>query len=117
LPSCISAPLPIELLDVTVKCFDNKVYIEWTTGSEQNNDYFKVKKLGILQEKVRIRGAGSTTTQRSYFWVDSEPQGENIYELWQVDYDGKETKMAVATVICYPKERIILWNVLGQRVR
>ena len=67
--------------------------MDWTTASEENNDYFTVERSqdgSDFQELYRKDGAGVSTTFLYYFGYDNKPDlGVNYYRLKQTDYDGK----------------------------
>jgi hypothetical protein len=85
--------LPIDLVKFTAKQEGSKVRIDWTTASEEDNDYFTVErsKDGLdFQELFRKDGAGVSTTFLYYFGYDHSPKvGLNYYRLKQTDFDGK----------------------------
>jgi autotransporter-associated beta strand protein len=85
--------LPIDLIQFAAKQEGSKVRIDWTTASEENNDYFTLErsKDGVeFQELFRKEGAGVSTTFLYYFGYDNAPRvGVNYYRLKQTDFDGK----------------------------
>jgi hypothetical protein len=87
-----TAPLPIELIDFSAKCGNNKVDLKWTTASEINNDYFTIDKGkdGITFESLAvIHGAGNSSQLNYYLWTDDQAtQGTSYYRLRQTDYNG-----------------------------
>ena len=59
--------------------------------SELNNDYFEVLRSndGINWEQIaQVSGAGTTKENNPTFTDEAPKQGENYYQLNQVDYDG-----------------------------
>jgi trimeric autotransporter adhesin len=90
-----TAPLPIELVNFSANCNDNKVDIKWTTASEFNNDYFTIDRTedGIyFESKVIINGAGNSSQTTNYFWTDEQPlEVTSYYRLRQTDFDGSVT--------------------------
>jgi len=84
--------LPIELMHFNVVNQENRVFLEWTTASEINNDYFEVERssdgnnfevLGV------VGGMGNSFSPVDYSIVDTQPKsGTNYYRLKQVDFDG-----------------------------
>ena len=60
-----------------------------------NNDYFSIYRStnatdwNLIGE---IEGAGNTSTQLTYQWIDNNPlSGVSYYKLAQTDYDGIKT--------------------------
>lgn len=87
-----SAPLPIELLEFGGVCNKNNITLNWSTASENNNDYFTIEKskngnsfstLGI------VNSTGNSTTVKNYSLTDFNPfENTTYYRLKQTDYDG-----------------------------
>ncbi len=97
------APLPIELLDFTARLEVDHVNLRWITSTEHNNDYFMVERAGEdlkWKDFLTVPGAGSSTTQLSYYEKDREPLlGVSYYRLKQVDFDGTYTYSDVVSVL------------------
>ncbi len=90
--------LPIELLRFNATADNTAAYLDWSTASETNNDYFTVEKSanGLDFEAIgTVDGAGNSSTVHSYSFTDefSTLQLSNFplvyYRLKQIDYDGK----------------------------
>lgn len=88
-------PLPINLLNFSVKDCDEKACIDWTTLTETNNDFFTIDKTrdDVNYEVVaKVKGAGNSTGLKSYRFTDTEPyDGVSYYRLMQTDYNGSFT--------------------------
>jgi len=98
-------PLPISLLSFTADCNnDNNIEINWTTATEQNNDYFTLLRSydGIEYEEIdRIMGAGNSNDILNYTYSDYNTAEENYYyKLQQTDYDGKSVIFDAIYVKC-----------------
>ena len=96
-------PLPIVLKNFVASLGGNQsVYLNWTTSSELNNDYFELQRssAGEVFEKIAmIKGAGTTNLETSYQFNDrTPPRGINYYRLKQVDFDGKFTYSNVVSI-------------------
>ncbi|OFX74959.1 MAG: hypothetical protein A2X12_06975 [Bacteroidetes bacterium GWE2_29_8] len=107
------SPLPIELIKfVAYPIIELNVQIDWTTASENNNDYFTVEssKDGILFKKVvQIYSTGNSNAIINYSTIDYNPNnGISYYRLKQTDLDGKFTlsKLALVNIIKYFKFKI-----------
>ena len=89
--------LPIELLSFEAICIDDKIYVDWITASETNNDYFVVEKsYKPYNDKywyvlTVIDGAGNSSEVKYYSIEDNSNNGNDYYRLKQVDFDGKYT--------------------------
>ncbi len=88
----ICVPLPIELAMFDGECKGDAVELNWSTGSEMNNDYFEIQKAGenfVFQSIGRVRGAGNSSVALSYTFVDNEAnQNDAYYRLKQVDFNN-----------------------------
>jgi hypothetical protein len=119
----VAQALPIELLYLRGKYNGEGNLIEWSTATEQNNDYFTLlwsdngfEFLSIM----KIPGAGNSITTIKYEYFDVNPsQGVNYYTLRQTDYDGKYKDSEIISVQSdRDSEKIIVncTNVMGQKV-
>lgn len=89
-----AGPLPVELTSFNVIEDDCSAYLEWSTATELNNDYFAVQRSfdGRSFETIAIvEGNGTTQAAQFYSFVDTDIQAENYYRLVQVDFDGTST--------------------------
>jgi len=97
-----AAPLPIEILYFTAYVNGVDVVLDWTTVSEENNDYFSIQrsKDGKKFETIgTVPGAGTSNDIREYLHFDNKPyKGVNYYRLKQTDYDGQESFSEIVEV-------------------
>ncbi|MFH0896082.1 MAG: T9SS type A sorting domain-containing protein, partial [Bacteroidota bacterium] len=104
-------PLPVELIDFNAKCNDNKVFVNWSTASETNCDYFTIERTfdGIKFETVgKVPGAGNSNHIEYYSWTDLQPVGDNsYYRLRQTDFDGKTKIYSLVSVVCNNGESLL----------
>lgn len=88
----LPTPLPVDLLRFDALAQGQAVRLEWTTGSEMNNDRFILLRSpdGAEFESIAvIPGGGTTGESRDYIAYDHEPRaGLNLYKIRQVDTDG-----------------------------
>ncbi|MCK9445651.1 hypothetical protein M0Q50_02020 [bacterium] len=98
----LSIALPIELIEFKGTNKKELVYIEWTTASEENNDYFTLFRSydGLSFDKItEIKGAGNSSYFIKYDYIDYDAQsGINYYKLKQTDYDGKNTDSKIISI-------------------
>ncbi len=84
--------LPVKLIYFTGKKAENYSQLDWATAIEIDNDKFIVERSGdaVHFETIgSVQGAGNTTVQQNYQWLDKSPlSGWNYYRLKQVDLDG-----------------------------
>jgi len=87
--------MPIHLSSFNGFANGDVVLLNWTTDSEINNAFFKLKRSanGVIWETIsEISAAGNSNRSVSYTIEDYEPKaGTNYYRLKQVDFDGKFT--------------------------
>jgi hypothetical protein len=87
------AVLPVEwlLFEATLK--NEKVFLDWVTASELNNDRFEIERSAdaVNWEYLgSVSGSGTSSLQNTYQFIDAYPVvGVNYYRLKQVDFDGK----------------------------
>ncbi len=96
--------LPIELTSFTANCNGRSAFIEWTTATEKNNDFFVLERSTDainFKEITRIAGAGNSIEPISYAYTDyGVRSGDNYYRLVQVDYDGTSTASEIIVANC-----------------
>ena len=117
-------------LPITLASFDaylsegieNVVIIDWSTHSQQNNDYFTIYKSydGYnWSELSRVDGAGNANTLINYTSKDENPQpGYQYYKLRQTDFDGQWEEFNIVSVgIKLPRTEVVkTYNQMGQEV-
>jgi hypothetical protein len=86
--------VPVELTSFEAKKIDNKIYLNWSTATETNNDRFEIyKRYADTDEWMllgTVKGKGTTTEFSTYEFVDNDIYKLNTYyyQLKQIDYDG-----------------------------
>jgi len=104
--SCAGAcatPLEIELIDFDAKRNDkNSVFVNWTTKSEENNNFFAIERSidgKNFEEIGSVSGAGSSSLTHYYNFIDNEPFfSGSYYRVKQVDFDWTYTYSKVKYV-------------------
>lgn len=90
-----SSPLPIELTEFTAIAGKDKVDLAWATATEKNNAYFTIEKSRDgerFEPLMRVKGAGNSSSRRTYHEMDSEPfNGLSYYRLKQTDADERSS--------------------------
>ena len=85
-------PLPINLINFNALKYNESVKLEWSTASEENNDFFIIERTADFRDISAIGsidGAGNSNTILNYETIDYSPlEGKSYYRLIQVDYDG-----------------------------
>lgn len=89
----IIAPLPVELTQFDATQLQERVYLDWTTASEENNAFFDIQRStdGVNFEVIgRVDGNGTTNLEQRYQFTDTNPKnGFSYYRLHQVDFSGE----------------------------
>jgi len=85
--------LPVELLYFNARAAGDLVFLNWSTQTEENNDFFTIERSKdgydwtVIAE---IPGAGFSNDMLDYEFTDMSPTtGWNYYRLKQTDYDGQ----------------------------
>ena len=86
----------------TATNLEESVLLEWTTASEENNDYFAIERSidGVTWKVLgNVGGAGTTSATHYYSFEDTKPvSGISYYRLKQVDFNGEYTYSSVKCI-------------------
>jgi hypothetical protein len=98
------SPLPVSMTSFTAQAEQNCIGIRlrWTTASEQNNRQFVIERSvnGLIWLPIAtVAGAGNSTTEIHYTYLDTDTNKPGIYQyrLRQQDMDGREVISKIAT--------------------
>lgn len=87
--------LGVEWGDFSVTASGCEVVLDWSTVTEEDNDYFEIFRSGeggVFQSIARINGNATTEDYRNYRYVDKDlNDGEYLYRIEQVDYDEQRS--------------------------
>ncbi len=104
--------LPVSLTNFTANVSRDKVFAEWSTTSEINNDYFTLERsqsLAKWEVVTQVKGSGNSTEVLFYQAIDNHPiSGLSYYRLRQTDYDGQSTLSKIKKVN-YRTEKIPIY--------
>ena len=94
---------PIELLRFSGEAKEDGNALQWTTATENNNDFFSIERAktanGHFEIIATIDGAGNSTTQKSYSFLDKNVNcGTYYYRLVQTDFDGSTSTSATINI-------------------
>lgn len=85
--------LPVELLNFDGYNNDDYNVLNWSTSTENNNDYFKVERStdGVTFNSIgEVDAIGNSLKVKNYNYIDKSPKkGINYYRLIQIDLDKK----------------------------
>ena len=80
----------------------NKVTLDWSTASEDNNDFFTIERSsnGAAWSSIgEVKGAVNSTAVNYYRFADVSPMtGTSYYRIRQTDLDGRSTVSETKTV-------------------
>jgi len=98
----LSVPLPVTLTAFNAKLTNQGAMLEWTTASEENNDYFAVemsRDATRFSESAKVSGNGTTESLETYTYeYNNLTSGTYYFRLRQVDFDGQSTYSDVVTL-------------------
>ncbi len=92
--------LPVELLTpFSVGLYGSEIILKWATGVEIDNDYFLIEKLDRTNHWVNWKQISSKKSPSHYQTLDKSPvEGENVYRLSQIDFDGKKEVLGTKSI-------------------
>lgn len=94
-----SMVLPVEFIAFDIMQENKGVALNWSTATEENNDYFSILRSqdGIYWEVIGyVDGSGNSTEIKSYRFVDETNTHESVYyKIQQTDFDGKSSESSV----------------------
>jgi hypothetical protein len=95
-------PLPVELTSFSATSHDGGAFIDWSTASETNNDFFTIERSSDAVKWVGVAvvdGAGTSSLVHNYSYVDNNvPGGVTYYRIKQTDFDGNFSYSPVQSV-------------------
>ncbi|MFO7789579.1 MAG: T9SS type A sorting domain-containing protein, partial [Bacteroidales bacterium] len=88
-------------------CQSDGIFVEWTTASEKNSDYFRIEYSEDTREWKPLenhQAFGTTNTQQDYqLMLENAPQN-GYYRLSEVDIDGTITSYDPENINCQVDE-------------
>jgi hypothetical protein len=113
--SCNS--LPVEYGGGSFRCKDGMAFLEWSTITELNNDFFTVEGSldGLEFNWVgELKGAGNTTQSKQYRF-DLNDSGYPFYRIAQTDFDGRQQPLE--TISAWPCDQQDEWFFSGDYIQ
>ncbi len=96
--------VPIEMVFFKAHCENKKVFVNWETASQFNNNYFTIERSGDGVNFYTIgivQGAGNSTQELNYTFIDAAPpEATSYYRLRQTDFDGQSEYFDAVTSTC-----------------
>jgi len=110
--------LPVKWLDFTGEKYDDdKVLLQWSTGSEVNNDYFTVERADdgeTFEALGTVNATGNSSTASHYSFVDKNPMNDiNYYRIKQTDNDGEFEYTSIIAVMFNQVKSIITPSIVN----
>ena len=98
-----AAFVPVELTSFTANMNNGNVNLNWLTATEINNRGFEIEKYtdNKWQKIGFVAGHGTTTNSQNYQFTDNGVNGNVLYRLKQIDFDGTfkySSEVSVSTV-------------------
>lgn len=116
------AALPIELIYFRGEKENGYNYLEWSSASESNNDYYELEISNDgynWNSLVKINGMGMSNTIINYNYKDHNPKKNlNYYRLKQIDYNGESKTFNIIAIDnnVLNKKLVSIFNIMGQEV-
>jgi plastocyanin len=105
-----SGTLPIKLSDFKVTKVNNQPFVTWKTATEENSDYFAVRRStdgSTFKEIARIPAAGTSTTERSYSYTDNLPNKKEKYIYYNLATYDKDGKVQISSTKVFKNEAAV----------
>ena len=99
-----TCPAPVKFLAFTAEQQSSSVFLNWSTGSEQNSSYFEVQRStdGINFTNIgKVAAAGYSSIIKNYSFTDngaSELTGTVYYRITEYDNNGETTVSSIETI-------------------
>lgn len=98
----LGGPVPIKLIDFTVKEVNGKNILQWSTATESNSDHFNVERSSNAQfygTIGRVNASGFSNAEIKYEFRDDSPlNGINYYRLAMISKDGTSEYSKVISI-------------------
>ena len=114
----LNTPLPIEILDFSVKNVQNKAFLAWKTGVQSNFSHFEVEKSIDGKHFISIGRVDLDKKNPNYSFTDAENLGETVsfYRLKSVD---KDTRFEYSKIVSFKntnKKDLAIFPIPAQNV-
>ncbi len=98
----VTTPLPVKYQNFDVSRKPSVNYLQWSTATEINNDYFEVQHSNDgsnFTDVGFVKGHGNSNTERNYSFEHAVSSGKVFYyRLKQVDFDGRYEYSGIVSV-------------------
>lgn len=101
----LNAVLPIELVDFTVACLDNKIEFRWQTSEEVNVSHFEIQEWGNGKDWITIAMTTAKNQPNHYvISMDEKMINSTLFRLKTVDNDGTISHSLMVNADCLKEE-------------
>ncbi len=121
--------LATEMVSFTGEMKSNAAFLQWSTASETNSDYFQIEKSydgKKFEATGKVKASGNSTTPHEYYYTDrltdipfpigeESWKGEAYYRLKQFDFNGSFTCSNTIKMTQPSNHQIRIYPVPAQR--
>ncbi len=108
----LQAALPVSWISFSGRAVEHRVFLEWKTADEINNQGFIVQHSadGIVFNDMGFTPATNNAGQSTYRFTDQHPvPGVNFYRLNQIDKDGRTSYSGIVKVNIAQQTEVLLY--------
>jgi hypothetical protein len=118
LATLLSIPLPIEIIDFSVKSIENKAFLAWKVGLHNSFSHFEVEKSSDGKRFVSVEKMDLNNNESSYSFTDTENTSDDLcfYRLKTVDLDQRFTYSKILSFKNTNKKDFIIYPTIAQNI-
>ena len=111
-------PLPIEILDFSVKNVQNKAFLAWKTGVQSNFSHFEIEKSIDGKHFISVGKVDLDKTNPNYSFTDAENLGETVsfYRLKSIDKDKRFEYSKIVSFKNTNKKNLAIFPIPAQNI-
>ena len=111
-------PLPIEILDFSVKNIQNKAFLAWKAGVQSNFSHFEVEKSIDGKHFISVGKVDLDKTNPNYSFTDAENLGEDVsfYRLKSIDKDRSFKYSKIVSFKNTNKKDLVIFPIPAQNI-
>ncbi len=104
--------LGVEMTNFAANCLDNKILLNWQTGSEVNSSHFEIEQSinGVEWKKIgQVQASGNSSTIKNYEFSQNDPRNvlTSYFRLKQFDNDGQYKNYGPVIATCENEEMFV----------
>lgn len=101
-------PLPVEMIAFGANCGTGNILINWSTASENGNDYFILERTKNMIDWEWVANVPSQNSYSNsllnYSFEDNIAVGTYYYRITQVDFNGEQNSFPPVVITCGASE-------------